>query len=106
MEKRRQPRFTTQFRSTFSTTDEEGQGRTVDLSQGGCKVESTAQVTAGMSMECRLYVPGFDWPLRIDEAIVRWVKGGTFGLEFVRIRQEEHAKLTTLLRELELEVSS
>ena len=39
-ERRVQPRFSTQFRSTFSKDQQEGQGRTLDLSIGGCKIES------------------------------------------------------------------
>lgn len=108
MEKRRQPRFTTQFKSSFSTstTHEEGQGRTLDISRGGCKVQSPIRVTPGMRFECRLYVPGLDWPLRVDEAVVRWADGEVFGMEFVRLRPEEQAKLIQFLTELETELAS
>ena len=37
-EKRVQPRFTAQFRSTFSGGQREGQGKTLDLSGGGCRM--------------------------------------------------------------------
>jgi len=46
-ERRVQPRFTTQFRSTFSKDQQEGQGRTLDLSIGGCKIESETGVISG-----------------------------------------------------------
>src|SRR3990167_4354241 len=75
-----QPRFTTQFRSTFSGQNEEGQGRTLDISSGGCKIESDMKVVQGATFECRLHVPGLDWPLRIDEARVRWIEGNSFGI--------------------------
>jgi hypothetical protein len=100
-DRRAQPRFTTQFRSTFSSSRQEGQGRTLDLSLSGCKIESTATVEKGTTFECRLHIPGFDWPLRIDEATIRWVAGGAFGLEFTRIRPEEQAKLKTAIDNLE-----
>ena len=100
MEKRKQPRFTAQFRSAFSGSQHEGQGKTLDVSISGCKIESDRQVEAATKVECRLYIPGFDWPLRIDEAAVRWVKGRTFGLEFVRIRPEEQKKLKKLIKDL------
>jgi hypothetical protein len=29
---------------------------------------------------------GHDWPVRIDDAIVRWARGGEFGVEFLAIR--------------------
>lgn len=100
-ERRVQPRFTTQFRSTFSGHKQEGQGRTLDISAGGCKIESDMKVEPGSKFECRLHVPGLDWPLRIDEATVRWVDGKSFGIAFSRIAPEEFAKLKTLLYDLE-----
>ncbi len=100
-DRRVQPRFTTQFRSTFSGQREEGQGRTLDISVGGCKIESDIKVIQGAKLECRLHIPGLDWPLRIDEATVRWVDGNTFGIAFSRISPEELAKLKTILSELE-----
>jgi hypothetical protein len=100
-ERRVQPRFTAQFRGTFSGVRGEGQGRTLDISAGGCKIESDMPVTAGESFECRLHVPGLDWPLRIDEVTVRWVEGKLSGIAFTSMRQDEAAKLARVLAELE-----
>jgi len=100
-ERRVQPRFTTQFRSTFSGQRQEGQGRTLDISAGGCKIESEMKVERGAKFECRLHVPGLDWPLRIDEATVRWVDSNTFGIGFTRISPDELRKLQTVLKKLE-----
>ena len=100
-EKRLHPRFTAQFRSTFSGGQREGQGKTVDLSDGGCRIESDATVVANASFECRIYAPGLDWPLRIDEAQVRWVKGNSFGLQFTVMHPEERRKLRELIANFE-----
>lgn len=100
-DRRVQPRFTTQFRSTLSGQRQEGQGRTLDMSAGGCRIESDMKVEQGAKFECRLHIPGLDWPLRIDEATVRWIKGNSFGIVFSRIAPEEFAKLKTVLSELE-----
>lgn len=102
-ERRIQPRFTTQFRSSFSGQNKEGQGRTLDISSGGCRIESDMKVVQGATFECRLHVPGFDWPLRIDEATVRWVEGNTFGLAFTRISPKEVSKIEAILKDLECE---
>lgn len=100
-ERRLQPRFSAQFRSTFSKNQEERQGRTFDLSIGGCKIESETSVISGAKFECRLHIPDLDWPLRIDEATVRWVEGKTFGLAFTRMRPEEKMKLKQIVERLE-----
>lgn len=102
-ERRVQPRFTTQFRSTFSGGRNEGNGRTLDLSSGGCKIESDTVVSHGEKFECRLYIPDLDWPIMIDEATIRWIEGKTFGLAFTRIRPGEQAKITELISRLEQE---
>ncbi len=99
-EKRSHPRFTAQFRSTFSGGQREGQGRTLDLSDGGCRIESDAPVVTDTAFECRIYAPGLNWPLRIDEAKVRWVKGNTFGLEFISMHPDERVKLKQVIANL------
>ena len=106
MEKRQQPRFTSQFRSTISGGQREGQGRTLDLSTGGCKIETDLPVDVGATFECRIYVPGLDWPLRIDEAQVRWVKARTFGIQFTKIQSEEAAKLKRVIASLNEELKA
>ena len=102
-ERRVQPRFTTQFRSTFSGSHEEGNGKTLDVSIGGCKIESDATVAPGAKFECRLHVPDLDWPIMIDEATIRWVEGKTFGVAFTRIRPGEKSKISALIGKLKQE---
>ena len=99
-EKRLHPRLTAQFRSTFSGGQREGQGKTLDLSDGGCRIVSDHPVIAGAAFECRIYAPGLNWPLRIDEAHVRWVKGNMFGLEFNAMHPDERMKLKQLIDSL------
>jgi hypothetical protein len=106
MEQRQQPRFTSQFRSTFSGEQREGQGRTLDLSTGGCKIEADLPVVMGDVFEFRIYVPGLDWPSRIDEAQVRWVKAGTFGVQFTKIRPDEAGKLYQVIANLNEELDA
>ena len=105
-EKRQQPRFTSQFRSTISGGQGEGQGRTLDLSIGGCMIETDFPVVVGAAFECRIYVPGLDWPLRIDEAQVRWVKTNTFGIQFKKIQPDEEAKLKQVIANLNEELQA
>jgi len=102
-EQRLRPRFTAQFRSTFSGGQREGQGKTLDLSDGGCRIETDQPVVVGAAFECRIYAPGLNWPLRIDEAQVRWVKEKVFGLQFVSMLPDERAKLKQVMASLQAE---
>lgn len=103
IEKRLHPRFTAQFRSTFSGGQREGQGKTLDLSDGGCRIESDDPVVPNAAFECRIYAPGLSWPLRVDEAQVRWVKRNTFGLEFIDMHPDERVKLKQLIANLKVD---
>ncbi|MCP9471717.1 MAG: PilZ domain-containing protein [Nitrospira sp.] len=102
-DRRDQPRFHAQFRSSLSGQHQEGYGRTMDISAGGCKIESDLMVAEGTILECRIHVPGLDWPLRIDEAMVRWADGKIFGLSFSKISPQELEKLEAVLDDLERE---
>jgi hypothetical protein len=63
-------------------------------------------VVIGAAFECRIFAPSLDWPVRIDEARVRWVRGNTFGAEFVKLREEERVKLNQLVKALEAELNA
>jgi hypothetical protein len=99
MEDRRvTPRFRVQFRTTVSgPTEPEGTGLILDLSRGGCRLESPLLILPGLSLELRIYVPGLEWPLMIDGADVQWVSEQTAGLAFVRIRETEQQRLDDML---------
>jgi hypothetical protein len=45
-------------------------------------------------------LPGQYAPLKVDLADVRWAKGREFGLEFVRLRLEEKARLQRFISAL------
>ena len=102
MEDRRgTPRFRVQFRTTVSGSSQpEGTGIILDLSRGGCRLESPLSILPGFSLELRVHVPGLEWPLMIDEADVQWVSERSSGLAFVRIRQTEQQRLDEVLKNL------
>ena len=97
-DRRATPRFRVQFRTTVSgPTEPEGTGLILDLSRGGCRLESPLLILPGLSLELRIYVPGLEWPLMIDGADVQWVSEQTAGLAFVRIRETEQQRLDEVL---------
>ena len=101
MELRKYPRFRVQFRSTFSGQQIEGEGKAIDLSQGGCKIQSDLHVPTGTNLELRLYTPELDWPMRVEQAAVKWTRGREFGLEFVRLLPKEEETLRRVVKDLE-----
>jgi len=99
--RRAMPRLRVQFRTTFSTSSKlEGTGNMLDLSMGGCCIESPVTVEPGVSLELRIYAPDIEWPLMIEAASVQWVSGHTFGLAFFQIRDTEHQRLEQMISDL------
>ena len=72
----------------------------LDLSSGGCRIESPVTLEPGLLLELRIYVPDLEWPLMIEAANVQWVSGQTFGLAFFRIRETEQQRLGQVIGDL------
>ena len=104
-ERRAMPRLRVQFRTTFSASSKlEGTGIMLDLSMGGCRIESPILVVPGFSLELRIHVPDIEWPLMIEAASVQWVAGQTFGLAFLRMTETEQKRLGEVILNLKEEV--
>ncbi|MEO7862609.1 MAG: PilZ domain-containing protein [Nitrospirales bacterium] len=101
VDRRATPRLHVQFRTTFSSsTKKEGSGVMLDLSSGGCRLESSVSVEPGLLLELRIYAPNVEWPLMIEAANVQWVSGQTFGLAFFRIKEPEQQRLGQVIEDL------
>ena len=101
-DRRSVPRFRVQFRTVVSVSGAaiEGRGAVLDLSLEGCRVEAPLVVQPSMLLELRIYIPELDWPLMVDGAVVRWVKGHTFDLRFLRLRPTEVDRLAEVISQM------
>jgi hypothetical protein len=107
VELRRHPRFRMSLpvvlsfsRSEVSVSfrgDHQGAGTVVDLSTKGCKVLSAAHVQPGDRLLLILRVPRQATPLTINQASVRWVEDGSFGLEWAALPPDAERKLKRLI---------
>lgn len=86
----------------FGEDDFEGEATILDLSTGGCQATSLSEVRVGTTLRLSLFLQDQEWPLRIDEALVRWVKGPTFGLEFTKIRPAQRERVRTIIMKAKL----
>jgi hypothetical protein len=98
---RKSPRFDVNFGSTFAGETLAGQGTITNLSVGGCSIESKIPLPAQSMVGLQIQLPDSHWPLEITEAIVRWVRGNTFGLEFQTLSEPDAARLQQLLFDLD-----
>jgi hypothetical protein len=99
--RRRTPRLRVQFCATFSSTDHvEGVGVMLDLSTGGCRIESAVQVPCGATLELRIDVPDVGAPVVVEAATVQWISDRLFGVAFFRISEQERARLDEVITRL------
>ena len=104
-DRRAMPRLRVQFRTTFSASPTvEGTGIVLDLSSGGCRIESPVLLEPGMSLELLIYAIDSDHPIRIEAAKVQWVSGHTFGLAFFQITETD--RLGRIISELKAQQAS
>ena len=86
----------------FGEDDFEGEAMLLDLSTGGCQATSLTEVQVGTTLRLSLFLHDQEWPLRIDEALVRWVKGAKFGLEFTGIRSAQRERVRAIIMKANL----
>jgi hypothetical protein len=104
MELRRHQRFPVHFHSVFSgPTLSESVGTIVNLSEGGCCVQTDSQVYAGIQLTLHLHVPDEASPIRIEQAAVRWNRGRELGVGFITVAPPNQARLDQLLARLKQE---
>ena len=104
MEQRKYPRFPVQFRSSFSSANVvAGEGKLGDLSIRGCRVFSLIEVKPGTTLQLRLEVSPAESSIQVSQAVVRWYRDSSFGLEFVSLTPAEWTRLQHVVNDLELE---
>jgi len=96
-ESRKTRRARVMGRLSFSAEEIEGEGRILDLSATGCKVESAINVAVGLEPQLSLALTDHPWPVRVDQAVVRWVHGDTFGVQFLAIRPAHRHRIHLLI---------
>jgi len=97
-ELRTAPRTPFNRRLFFSNSGRlEGEATLLDLSKTGCAAESETTVQTDMSLELWIFLPDYGWRMHIDHAVVRWVRGHVFGLEFLHLRPVQRERLRRLV---------
>ena len=86
----------------FGEDDFEGEATILDLSTGGCQATSLTEVRIGMTLRLSLFLQDQEWPVRIDGAMVRWVSGNNFGLEFTEIRSAQRERIRAIIMNAKL----
>jgi hypothetical protein len=77
-----------------------GEGIIKDLSLSGSYMTGNASVSVGMVLALQMFVPGVPEPLLLDRAIVQWVKGAEFGVDFGALPPKLAHRITQVISTL------
>ena len=97
VEQRKHRRHSVNFQGVFSSDTVQGEEVVVlDLSLGGCRVGSPIPMPTETAIHLQIR-PRQAAPIYVPSAIVRWVKGSAFGVQFQELAEHESKALTRLL---------
>jgi hypothetical protein len=71
-----------------------------DLSLSGSYMTGNAPVFVGMVLALQMFVSGDPEPLLIDRAVVQWVKGAEFGMDFGTLQPKLAHRITQVISTL------
>ena len=101
MEQRKFQRFSDNSLVAFSGETVKGEGRLDNLSLGGAAILSNIAISRGEYLTLTITFPTQASAIEIELAPVRWVKDGSFGVEFIRIAPGSQQRLKQYLDTLD-----
>lgn len=101
MEQRKFQRFSDNSLVAFSGETAKGEGRLDNLSLGGAAILSDIAISRGEYLTLTITFPTQASAIEIELAPVRWVKDGSFGVEFIRIAPGSQQRLKQYLDRLD-----
>ena len=88
------------FPVTFDAGAVQGRGMAVDISMAGCTFHTETQLMEGNILQMRLDVPAETSPVRVEAVIIRTLRAGRVGVEFVQFENGERERLQRFIRGL------
>ncbi len=103
MLKERLPRrFTAELTVSLLGDLVDGKGVVYDLSTGGGAIRSAVPLSDTPYVCLLIHPPHEDTLIKVEVAAVRWIRGETFGLEFIRMNAEQQKRLRDLVEVLHI----
>ena len=101
MEQRKFQRFADNSHVVFTSDTVKGEGRLENLSLGDAAILSDLAIARGEYLALKVTFPTQAATIKIELAPVRWIKPGSFGVEFIRIAPGSRRRLRDYLATLE-----
>ena len=72
----------------------------VDLSHGGCGIATLVRVPSGTNLVVPLMLPDDLPPITVKSSIGRWSQDHEYGMQFLKLREEDLARLSHFIRKV------
>ncbi len=70
-----------------------GEGQIIDLSIGGCSIETNVNIPLETQLTMEICPPVFGLPIQIEAARVQWTTDTRFGVEFIGMQELDRERL-------------
>jgi PilZ domain-containing protein len=77
-----------------------GAARVIDVSAGGCAIETDAALREGDVVRLQVTPAGADRPIAVEQAMVRSARPGRVGVQFIRVQEDDEGRLRQYLYEV------
>ena len=99
-DRREYERLPVQAWSTLWTGQRGGPARVIDVSVGGCAIETDAALGEGEIVRLQVTPGGADRPIAVEHAMVRSARSGRVGVQFLRVNEDDEGRLRQYLYEI------
>jgi len=99
-DRREYERIEMKFPVSFFGQDIKGEGIVINVSMGGCTLQTPAEVETGALLNVSLQISKDVPPVIVDAGAVRNVRNGIIGVEFLLWQQSERERLQLFVRGL------
>lgn len=97
---RQYERIGIRFPVLFSSAKTVGKGVVTDISVGDCAIQTTLTLTQGDHLKLELYAKSGRPPIVVERAVIRSVRPGVIGVQFVEMADTEKARLNRLVGDM------
>ncbi len=102
--RRAYPRYAVRCASAFTGDEVRGVGKVLNISRGGCALESEVTVPRGSMVSIQIFLPQENSATIIERARVQWTTGFEFGLEFIRVPPKSQQSLQRFITRMQKEI--
>ena len=99
-DRREYDRMEINFPVSFVGENVTGEGNVMNLSMGGCRFFTSSPIESGAMLRLSLQLSKEVLPVAVDAVVVRDVRAGTVGVEFIQWQQSERDRLQLFVRGL------